>query len=271
LSCGAIHQLWRRGTLNPRAVGRPAKASSESGGCRFVDSTDLGYSLCRVGKLATSTPSGPAELGSPAEHRRRSRRPIFRSRILLDSVLIVASVLLGFALNEWRVKQDERALAATALENFRREIRSNLATLERVNPTHARLAQQLGEAAQADTFAGATAFDVVVGLLPEGGLDTPPLREAAWEAAVSTGALRLLNYDTAALLSETYQIQRATLGPTMHRLANRFMDVPNFDPAVRAMTVRVHHMLFLELTGQERFLMEIYRRTLEELPSAPGS
>lgn len=182
----------------------------------------------------------------------------------------MASVLLGFALNEWRAGWDDRELATTALENFRSEIRGNLAVLERVHPKHLRLAAQLEAAVEGGPPVGRTAFDAIVAVLPEGGLDTPPLREAAWEAAVSTGALRLLDYETAALLSETYQIQRATLGPTVHRLGDRMMDVPNFDPASRAMMLQVHHLLLLELTGQEEFLMETYRSTLERLPPAPG-
>lgn len=163
------------------------------------------------------------------------------------------------------MRQGERELAANALENFRREIESNLAALERVHPKHVQLAQRLQAATQSDSVPGETAFDVLVSLLPEGGLDTPPLREAAWETAVSTGALRLLDYETAARLSETYLIQRLTLGPTLQRLADRVMDVPNFDPDARAMVVRVHHMVLQELAGQEAFLIETYRETLEQL------
>lgn len=198
--------------------------------------------------------------------RPAKRRAGASSRLLLESALIVLSVLLGFALSEWRENQIERERADLALESFRREIQANFATLKRVHPKHVQLAERLGAVARADTVSGGTAFDVLVALLPEGGLDTPPLREAAWEAAVSTGALRLLNYETAALLSETYQIQRFTIVPTVQRLSERVMDLPNFDPRTRNMALRVHHMVLLELTGQEAYLMEAYQRTLAQLP-----
>ena len=210
---------------------------------------------------------GSARLAPSAPPARRSPRRARASRLLLESALIVLSVLLGFALTQWGEQRKERATAAAALENFRREIGTNLAALERVHPKHQAFTRRLA-AVRPGTAQGETAFDVVVSLLPEGGLDTPPLREAAWEAAVSTGALRLLDYETAALLSETYLVQRLTLGPTLQRFGDRFMDTPNFDPRSRDTMVRVHHMLLQELTGQEGYLIETYRKTLRRLPPA---
>jgi hypothetical protein len=103
--------------------------------------------------------------------------------------------------------------------------------------------------------------------MPEGGLDTRPLSDVAWETAASTGALRLLDYETASLLSETYLLQRTGILSTLQRLSDRFLTPQNFDPAQRGPMVRTHRMLLVELSGQESFLIETYRRVLTRLPA----
>lgn len=187
-----------------------------------------------------------------------------RSALLLESVLIVASVLLGFAVSNWSERREERKVAAAALESFRSEIRTNLEVLQRVQPKHAAFAQRLGEAAMTSN-GGQTAFDVFVELMPEEGIDAPTLGEAAWQTALSTGALRLFDYDVAAALSEAYFIQRATVLPTITLLQDRFLDEANFRPAAASTIVRVHSMVLNELSGQEAYLIEVYQRTLTRL------
>lgn len=116
----------------------------------------------------------------------------------------------AFCISSLGKRLSDRRLAAAAVENFRREIQTNLDSLARVQPMHLEFADRLKAAALSDS-SGQTAFDSFVSLMPEGGLNTPPMREAARETAVSTGALRLLEYDIAAQLSDTYLVQRSTL------------------------------------------------------------
>ena len=201
----------------------------------------------------------PPPSTTPPRARWRARAPL-----LIESALVVLSVLLGLALGEWRGHARERELARMALRTFRQEIADNLATLQRVQPKHAAFAARLATAAsRADTGDAFTGF---VAAMPPGGLDAKPLRAVAWETAQSTGALRLLDYDTAALLSETYLVQRSALQPTLERLADRMMMPANFTPAERRAVLRTHQMVLVELSGQESYLMELYQRVLATLP-----
>lgn len=222
--------------------------------------------------MVSTQPSSPIRSDSTRSRRVPTPRPSrwltgSSFRLLLESVLIVLSVLLGFALSEWRARQADHERAAAALENFRREIRNNLATLEQRRPEHAALAERLAGAIDSDASEGETAFDVFATLMPEGGTNTLPLREVAWQTAASTGALRLLDYEVAALLSETYLLQ-ASLVPTLARLSDRFSDQSNFDPQSRDAMIRVHHRLMDDLAGQEEYLIDTYRRALQRLPVA---
>jgi hypothetical protein len=213
-------------------------------------------------------PSAPTARAAAERSRwrnsfRRLRASRTAARFGFESVLIILSVLVGLALNDWRERRAERGRAAAAVANFRRELGENLVDLERRQPKHAAFAQRLREDAEQDR-PSETAFSSFRRLLPPGGLDNAPLRDAAWETALSTGALRLLDYERAALLSETYLVQRA-ITHTVHRLSDRFMMPENFDPALRRPMLQTHSMLFVELSGQESYLVDIYQKTLRGL------
>jgi hypothetical protein len=194
----------------------------------------------------------------PAASRRRV------PALLIESALIVLSVLLGFAATAWHDRQQERALAADALQGFRREISQNLATLERMQPIHVAMSRRLAAEA-AEARPNETAFDAFKRSLPDSGAAVPPLSDAAWDIAATTGALRLLGFERAARLSETYQVQRTTLLQTVARLEDR-LNVPEmFEPARRAAMLRVHALLYKEIEGEERYLIDVYRATLPRL------
>lgn len=194
----------------------------------------------------------------------RPAHSTFAPRLLFESALIVLSVLLGLALNSWQERRREHDLAEQAITNFRREISANLAVLEKSEPRHRVLMQRLDSAARA-THPGESAFTAFATVIHDGGVATEPLRDAAWETAVSTGALRLLDYDRASALSEVYLIQRTSLGATLRLLSDRFMMPQNFDPATRGTMLQTHRMLLNELAGQESYLIDVYRRTLQGL------
>jgi hypothetical protein len=217
-----------------------------------------------------------AERAVPAESRRRKprlRRPSMprtaRSpfRIVLDSLLIVVSVLLAFGLNEWRMHRADATLTRNVIDGLHREIESNLALLERMQPLHAGLAEALARVDPADVQ-GRPAFAIISEQRIDGGTLINPPAEAAWETALSTGALRLLDYETVAILSRIYLGQRDAVGRTSERIADLAFGGTMFDP--EATTVAMHSTLALlnELSAQETHLMMEYRaglRRLEEI------
>lgn len=189
-------------------------------------------------------------------------------RLLLEAALIVLSVLLGFAVNAWQQRQSDRELSHRVLANFHREVEMNLRTVRRTQLIHKLLAERLKAAAER-AHPDSSAFDVFVTQMPRDGLGMEPLQEAAWETAQSTAALRLLPYQTAAELSGTYVFQR-TVSQTQRLFIDRFMSPANYDPAQQRTMLLTSHMLMVELSGQESYLIEDYRKMLREL-SRPAS
>lgn len=85
---------------------------------------------------------------------------------------------------------------------------------------------------------------------------------------MSTGALSLLDYDLAAVLSETYLVQRSTLAPTLALLRERLIAPANFESREHRALLRVHQMMLNELAGQEAYLIDVYGSALARLSEA---
>lgn len=212
-------------------------------------------------------------VGSSASPRSRGRKPgprldgaRFPLRPVLESALIVLSVFLAFGLNEWRVQRADRALARSVLLSFKQEIESNLAVLERFQPQHQRLAEALAQIPP-DDLAGQTAIEVVAASRVDDGTVIMPQAEAAWHTAATTGALRLLDYETAALLSGIYAMQRDFTGRTAERFMALIFDPQMFDPAATVQSLHVAMALLGELSAQESSLIGEYRAALRHLDS----
>ncbi|MFP3939229.1 MAG: hypothetical protein ACLF0P_02885 [Thermoanaerobaculia bacterium] len=184
--------------------------------------------------------------------------------LTLESVLIVLSVFLAFGLNEWRSQRAERARAASVLTSFKHEIESNLERIEASRPRHARLAEAIaartaegvGERAAISVVTEARTGDGPVILMPA---------EAAWQTATSTGALGLLDYETAAIISRVYFGQLDQFGQTAGRLTDLAFDARMYDSDTAAESLEIFGALMDNLVVQEASLIDEYRLALAHL------
>jgi hypothetical protein len=121
-------------------------------------------------------------------------------RALLESLLVVLSVLLALALDEWRDQRARRARTEAALQSIAEEFRQN---------------HQLVTGALANHRAMYDSLRQYVGrneLPPErvylGGLFRPaPVHSTAWESAKETGATSEMPYALVLMLSRVYDRQ----------------------------------------------------------------
>jgi hypothetical protein len=215
-------------------------------------------------KLYDRTPGGVEPRAHSAKQKRVRAARYSALRLTLESALIVLSVLFAFGLNEWRTQRAERVLATNVLTGFRQEIESNLALLEVFQPQHAQFAEALGRL-EPESTAGRTGMEVGMSLRPNTETVTMPLAEAAWQTAVSTGALRLLDYHTASMLSRIYLMQRDAVGSTVERLTSAVFDARMFDAAATLHSLPAVGALLSELAAQEASLMGEYRAALAHL------
>ena len=184
----------------------------------------------------------------------------------MEAVLIVASVALGFVVNEWRQGVADRELAARVIRNVRAEVEHNLAT---IGPQVKRHQQIIKTLAANNGREGQAAWDVLIESLPDRqGFGLVPPRQAAWDAAVSSGAFRLIDYDLAAAISEIYVTQDRIYGSLTERVTNAIYTVEMFDPGSRSRALPVLRWVLVEMEGNERFVVELYEKHLPALRAA---
>ena len=211
-------------------------------------------------------PAAPA----PTPSARPPRMPKAARRWILESVLIVASVLLGFGLNELREARAERNLTARMLEGVRAEIAHNLGVLEPFVSMHTQWVKALDEAdAATGRESGLDVWFATRPPLPPGsGTPFPSLRRSAWDAALAGGALRLIDYDVAAALTDVYGMQELAAA-NLQRLANGPLTSPAiYDPASRAASVRMLWLTLADIQSAEALLLARYREHLPAVSTA---
>lgn len=202
------------------------------------------------------------------------------SHWLLEGLFITVSVLLGFWVNHVREEHQNRELVERVLKGLEAEIKTNASTLEPFIDLHQKWIKSMstmGENTDQKVNFGvcpttATACGAFFASRPPlGNLRTtmPVLRRAAWDTALSTGALRLIDYDLAAGLSEIYQMQD-TFKANQEKIGVGSTDW--FDPRSRDAALRRTAMGMIELEYDEReLILPLYQKYLPKLTASNES
>jgi hypothetical protein len=211
--------------------------------------------------VETDAPESPTDVRPAAT----GRTPI---HWLLEGSFIVVSVVLGFAITEYGEYREEREMAARMLDGVRAEIEYNRGLLEVYIPIHRTWQQALD---REDLSGGtASAADVVMAARPtlprEVRANVPLLRRAAWDTALSTGSLRLIDYSLAAALSEIYGMQDYAAAT----FTKNFAEPSFFDPSVRLPAIRLAQIAMTEMTWAEEMLKELYDKHLPAIRAGAG-
>lgn len=146
------------------------------------------------------TPSSNDPAEAPAVRR---RVPEWLARVVGESLLIMLSITMALAVDQWKSDRQDRALARESLQSFQREIQLNRARVEDIAPYHAGLRAMLAKMDSAGRPGAAELREVGSGE----GLRPPFLLDAAWQTALATGVLRHMDYETVSALSMTYTLQ----------------------------------------------------------------
>jgi hypothetical protein len=217
-----------------------------------------------------STPDPSAEPATPPTSSPRVGR--MPSRFLFESLLIVISVALGFVVTQWRESVVEGELAARVLADVLVEVEANLGQIDAQMAKHKQVIE--------DLVAGLPSLDAAAP--DQSGLDFifshiggdfsgRPLRQAAWDAAVSSGALRLIDYEIAAVLSDIYVSQEKAYDPLLIQTTSIIFAPSTFDPARRKEVVLMFRWFMEEAVGREKLLKEKYEEYLPQLQRAVAS
>jgi hypothetical protein len=123
-------------------------------------------------------------------------------RTIVESALIVISILLALALDEWQEDLEIQELIDRSIVNFQNELTQNKSRIEDIGVYHRGVLQVL----QRRTFVSDSESLEEFRNIMEA-LQPIVLTSSAWETAVATGALGRMDYELVSALTLTYNTQ----------------------------------------------------------------
>ena len=193
-----------------------------------------------------------------------SREPRARRRLpdlIVESAMIVLSVLLALAANGWADSRKQHRLEQQAHASFIREIRANRALVARALPYHEALTRAV---IAVDASGGVPSYAAWKKRVPIwSGLEPPDLSATAWQSALTTGAISGRPFGEVTALSRLYTVQNKLDAFTLAYL-------PLFDFADPAMvgTVRRLNVYMQTVLSFEHELVREYDAALTALGEA---
>lgn len=198
----------------------------------------------------------------PVSHARILQKSL--PMLIVEIVSIFLSVFLAFSLGRWQEKRSDQQTATIALHNIHREIQHNRDEITRVLPVHRELIHRLRSIASRE-ITDRSAFEAFITGLELTNLEVPLVERSAWDAAVASGAVQHMDYETLQAVSSLYNTQRLGLETTIDQLTRSMLQPGMFDPSQATPQLQALAMLLQNMAGNETTLLAQCDSTLARL------
>jgi hypothetical protein len=206
---------------------------------------------------------------APTAHGWRSWLP----RVLAESVLIVFSVLLALAVDQWREDRELARQVRDARQAFANEIRGNrdLLSSERFHGHHKDMwahYRLLGDAADAKDQVRLAELDKVTTAEFSNGVWPTPLRDAVWRSLSNSEIVRHMKPAEVFALADAYREQEG-----LDRWHNRMFDIwsrPSADtdkPEFQRSKIHTTRSYLADVVAAEERLLKLCETALQQLES----
>jgi hypothetical protein len=193
----------------------------------------------------------------------RSRLSSWLPRVLVESALIVFSVLFALGVDEWRDHRATVARGREALAAITAELQSNREAANRAAGYHAEIKKRLQAFAEAKQLPDAETMS--------GGVFQPAtLLETAWVTARETGALDQVPFDVVLDLSRIYEHQAKYVSLSSALGNDIYIDLRRrgFEQAMRE-NFQGFVLLDADFSNREAGLVRRYDAVLTRLAALP--
>jgi len=186
---------------------------------------------------------------------------------LLQAILIIFSVVLGFMLNELRQNIQQGKQVNKVLELIQKEIATNELLLNNNLEYHIKVVENFKAVVNNDDslqqLINEEGFSLYYSLAPDGVLNRGPTN-TAWETAKINGITGDIEYELLESLARTYQQQEIVYLPVTN-----IIDVLHSKNIYNELLIEANlntiGMKFREMTGREYRLQQYYSNSLELL------
>ena len=210
--------------------------------------------FARLPLASNGVPQGPTAF-TPG----RSSLP----RLIVESLLIVFSVLLALGVNQWQERRARRERTTVALQSIQAEIEANRESVSRARINHLSMKDSLQSYAQRHETLPARIY--------LGGVFNPASTQStAWDSARETGVTTDLPFQLVLALSRLYdrQARYRDLGDALAQDLMMHVRREGFEPVLRD---RPASLMALEedFANRESVLLERYDSVLATLKDRP--
>ncbi len=192
----------------------------------------------------------------PVLERHRERHGL--SRLLFEMVLLIASVLLAFAVNDWSNARERRQLAHRVLEDLQREIAFNQHAIGDSLSYHEQMSKSIRSAREQLAAGGAWDYPADFD-----GLREILFQRAAFDSAMLSQTLPHLTVNTLAAVSALYT-QQDQYTQNLHLYAAATLQSDNKD-ALR--DLRLTENCLKQMARDERQLVPLMQAALTAVDS----
>ena len=194
----------------------------------------------------------------PVEKRSLESHRLSFGRLMLETGMIVFSILLALGLESWREQRKHVEMARTALASIRAELLGNRAQISRSLPLQRAQLARLSAWVAAMERGESTPFRL------ESGLSSPTLMVTAFDTARATAAVTYMDYDTVLAISRPYALHKwmSEFEGAWSRLV---FDPHSWDEKNLPRSGAMLRAVLTEYMDLEEVLLKAYDKTVERI------
>ena len=191
----------------------------------------------------------------------------FWIKLGVESFLIVFSVLLALALNEYLSARKEEERTKQALLSIQEELQENQKIIEAWHDIHQKVLQNITRLRNSKEVHDSLVINDQLQLnkIFSGTLIPKIVRSTAWETAKSTGIMQNLDLQLAHTLSDMYELQSMGAASTANKLIALLYERETHQQERVAQTLMLLQFTMAELVSQENYLTTAYDDVLKKL------
>ena len=195
---------------------------------------------------------------------------MFSKRYFAEASLIAFSVLFALFLNKWFDSYQKDQQRNVALESIKNELYRNSAILKIWEKKHFLIRKKITSivTGKNDSLKNELLKSNYLnfGLLSDNqSLIDAFLTNTAWESAKSSGIISEFNFEEIKLLTNVYNMQDILMNRTVSKILDYYFETSAHNLNNLDETMLQFHLRFVELTGQETTLIDLYKSAITEL------